>query len=176
MFGELGGAGQSRRLLVELHGVGDQFPGMAVRVLDRDDVSIGAQLLVLARFDTVLDWRPLTLQRAEGLAPFDEGASSQLRSEDLRRLLRVFHQAVYGVEARVVSQLWPADVLAEIAPVPAGLEKADVDPAAIRGSVIPGQRVCRRRRGACTEWRDWPRRAREQRNVDCKGVGPRPDA
>src|SRR5271156_2741101 len=137
MFGELGGAGQSRRRLVELHGVGDQFPGMAVRVLDRDDVSIGAQLLVLARFDTVLDWRPLTLQRAEGLAPFDEGASSQLRSEDLRRLLRVLHQAVYGGEARGLGQVRAAGGRPGIAPVPAGLEKADVDPPAIGGSVIP---------------------------------------
>src|SRR5271170_4769466 len=147
MFSELWGAGQSRRRLVELHGVGDQFPGMAVRVLDRDDVSIGAQLLVLARFDTVLDWRPLTLQRAEDLAPVDEGASSQLRADNLRRLLRVLHQAVGGVEARVLGQLRPADVRAEIAPVPAGLEKADVDPPAIGGSIIPGQWVRRGRRG-----------------------------
>jgi len=94
--------------MVELHGVGDQPQRRAaVRGFHLEQQAVGFHLRVVRRLQQRLVGRPLSLQRAEALAPLGERMLREGRRQLRMRRHRVGEQRLDRAEPRVVRQARP---------------------------------------------------------------------
>src|SRR5581483_3298795 len=118
---ELGGPPRRRRLLVELHGGGDETERHAGRRLALLHVAVSDGLGVGRHLEGVLHHRPLAGEVGQPFTPLVERRTREHLVEDGDGLDRVGQQRLVVGEPLVCGQLRLADDLAHVRPVLPGL-------------------------------------------------------
>ena len=109
------------------------------------------------------------LVTAQALAPLEPGAAGEDRIEQLGQLRRMRAPALLGLEARIVHQVGALHRLAELGPQFVLAHDGELDPAAVGGAVLIGERAARL--GA-----RWPRRDEGAEQGALRQDGVRPQA
>ena len=155
-------------------GDGHQLEGRAARRLAVLHVAVGDALRVDRALERVLHDAPLAGEVGQALAPFRQGVLGERRFQERPAPRRLFSSSAGVVgEARVGPELGPADRVAELGPVAAGLEAAEGEACARpwSGSSAPSGFS----RGAF-DGRPAPGRVADQREGEGLAHGPHPGA
>ena len=135
-------------------------------------VPVGDALRVDRALERVLHHAPLAGEVGQPLAPLGHRALGEGHLEERLRLQAVLDQRRVVGEARVGPELGPPDGVAELDPVPAGLQAAEGERALVLGLVVAHQGVQPRRVGR----RAAPGRVADEREREGLAHGPHPRA
>src|SRR5262249_9645199 len=124
-------------LTIELNWPADKLHRLAtVGGTDLEQHVIGERLFVGREIEQTLDRRPLAGIGFQMLTPIFEGLCSESLHDTGACGLPVLHECAGFREARVVRQFGSADMFEEASDMGAGLERAQVDCAAVRRAEI----------------------------------------